>query len=57
MEGERRFHVGVVSELTGLSHCRFLSFPKVLNDFQVFGMKFDGDLPIDGLVSLASALV
>lgn len=29
----------------------FLSFPKVLNDFQVFGVKFDGDLPIDGLVS------
>jgi dimethylaniline monooxygenase (N-oxide forming) len=30
----------------------FLSFPKVLNDFQVFGVKFDGDLPIDGLVSV-----
>lgn len=33
---------------------RFLSFPKVLNDFQVFGLKFDGDLPIDGLVSVLS---
>ncbi|KAK4058226.1 hypothetical protein OIO90_000965 [Microbotryomycetes sp. JL221] len=29
----------------------FLSFPKVLNDFQVFGIKFDGDLPIDGLIT------
>ncbi|ORY62871.1 hypothetical protein BCR35DRAFT_322448 [Leucosporidium creatinivorum] len=29
----------------------FLSFPKVLNDFQVFGVRFDGDLPIDGLIT------
>lgn len=35
-----------------LTRCiRFLSFPKVLNDFQVLGLRFDGDLPIDGLVS------
>jgi hypothetical protein len=31
---------------------RFLSFPKVLNDFQIFGIRFDGQLPIDGLVSV-----
>ncbi|KAM0756380.1 hypothetical protein T439DRAFT_308852 [Meredithblackwellia eburnea MCA 4105] len=29
----------------------FLSFPKVLNDFQVFGIRFDGKLPIDGLIT------
>lgn len=29
----------------------FLSFPKVLNDFKVFGVTFDGDLPIDGLIT------
>lgn len=35
----------------------WLSFPKVLNDFQVFGVKFDGDLPIDGLVSPSLSLL
>ncbi|GAA94091.1 uncharacterized protein L969DRAFT_86202 [Mixia osmundae IAM 14324] len=29
----------------------FLSFPKVLNDFEVFGSTFDGQLPIDGLIT------
>lgn len=29
----------------------FLSFPKVLNRFQVFGKNFGGSLPIDGLIT------
>ncbi|GAA5958149.1 hypothetical protein JCM3765_002830 [Sporobolomyces pararoseus] len=29
----------------------FLSFPKVLNNFTVFGMTFDGNLAIDGLIT------
>ncbi|TNY23645.1 dimethylaniline monooxygenase [Rhodotorula diobovata] len=29
----------------------FLSFPKVLNNFRVFGTTFDGHLPIDGLIT------
>ena len=29
----------------------FLSFPKVLNRFQVFGLKTGGSLPIDGLIT------
>lgn len=29
----------------------FLSFPKVLNRFQVFGKSFGGSLPIDGLIT------
>ena len=29
----------------------FLSFPKVLNQFQVFGKTFDGSLPLDGLIT------
>lgn len=29
----------------------FLSFPKVLNRFQVFGKTFGGSLPIDGLIT------
>ena len=29
----------------------FLSFPKVLNQFQVFGKTFGGSLPIDGLIT------
>ncbi|ODO05732.1 hypothetical protein I350_04793 [Cryptococcus amylolentus CBS 6273] len=28
-----------------------LSFPKVLNNFRVFGTTFDGNLPIDGLIT------
>ncbi|KAL1413337.1 hypothetical protein Q8F55_001096 [Vanrija albida] len=29
----------------------FLSFPKVLNNFRVFGTTYDGALPIDGLIT------
>ncbi|GAA5848275.1 hypothetical protein JCM8547_004466 [Rhodosporidiobolus lusitaniae] len=29
----------------------FLSFPKVLNNFTLFGTTFDGHLPIDGLIT------
>ncbi|GAA6029258.1 hypothetical protein JCM8097_003591 [Rhodosporidiobolus ruineniae] len=29
----------------------FLSFPKVLNNFTLFGATFDGKLPIDGLIT------
>lgn len=29
----------------------FLSFPKVLNHFRIFGTTFDGNLPIDGLIT------
>ena len=29
----------------------FLSFPKVLNNFRVLGTTFDGNLPIDGLIT------
>ncbi|EJU05748.1 FAD/NADP-binding domain-containing protein [Dacryopinax primogenitus] len=29
----------------------FLSFPKVVNDFTLFGMTFKGNLPIDGLIT------
>ncbi|KAL7422609.1 hypothetical protein Q5752_003257 [Cryptotrichosporon argae] len=29
----------------------FLSFPKVLNNFRVLGATFDGNLPIDGLIT------
>ncbi|WVF67693.1 hypothetical protein IAT40_002452 [Kwoniella sp. CBS 6097] len=29
----------------------FLSFPKVLNNFRVFGFTFNGNLPIDGLIT------
>lgn len=29
----------------------FLSFPKRLENFRVFGITFDGDLPIDGLIT------
>ncbi|BGP13776.1 hypothetical protein JCM10213v2_001714 [Rhodosporidiobolus nylandii] len=29
----------------------FLSFPKVLNNFTLFGSTFDGHLPIDGLIT------
>jgi dimethylaniline monooxygenase (N-oxide forming) len=33
----------------------YLSFPKVLNSFEMFGIKFDGELPIDGLITVGSA--
>lgn len=29
----------------------FLSFPKILNNFSLFGMTFDGKLPIDSLIT------
>ncbi|BGP22714.1 hypothetical protein JCM10295v2_001605 [Rhodotorula toruloides] len=29
----------------------FLSFPKVLNNFSIFGSEFNGHLPIDGLIT------
>lgn len=29
----------------------YLSFPKVLNNFSMFGATFDGELPIDGLIT------
>jgi len=29
----------------------YLSFPKVLNAFEMFGIRFDGELPIDGLIT------
>ncbi|KAI5476837.1 hypothetical protein MNV49_007133 [Pseudohyphozyma bogoriensis] len=38
-------------EVTVCHRGGFLSFPKVLNDFKVFGVTFDGDLPIDGLIT------
>lgn len=31
----------------------YLSFPKVLNSFEMFGVKFDGELPIDGLITVS----
>lgn len=41
-----RFYLALVS-LADL----ITGFPKVLNDFKVFGVTFDGDLPIDGLIT------
>ncbi|SCV68684.1 BQ2448_805 [Microbotryum intermedium] len=41
---------GGATEVTVAHRGGFLSFPKVLNDFSVFGFKFEGNLPIDGLV-------
>ncbi|TCD70584.1 hypothetical protein EIP91_002614 [Steccherinum ochraceum] len=40
-------------EVTLCSRGGFLSFPKVLNDFSVFGFKFESDnpVPIDGLIT------
>lgn len=32
----------------------YLSFPKVLNSFEMFGIKFDGELPIDGLITVST---
>lgn len=34
----------------------YLSFPKVLNSFEMFGVKFDGELPIDGLITVSCFL-
>jgi dimethylaniline monooxygenase (N-oxide forming) len=31
----------------------YLSFPKVLNSFEMFGISFDGELPIDGLITVS----
>ncbi|KAJ3292739.1 hypothetical protein HK104_005072, partial [Borealophlyctis nickersoniae] len=38
-------------EVTMCHRNGFLSFPKVLNDFEVFGVTFDGKLPIDGIIT------
>ncbi|WVQ79764.1 hypothetical protein IAT38_001864 [Cryptococcus sp. DSM 104549] len=43
MAGAERVWMGVRSG--------FLSFPKVLNNFRVLGTTFDGNLPIDGLIT------
>ncbi|SCZ90765.1 BZ3500_MvSof-1268-A1-R1_Chr1-3g02228 [Microbotryum saponariae] len=42
---------GGATEVTVAHRGGFLSFPKVLNDFSVFGFKFEGNLPIDGLIT------
>ncbi|KAJ3051195.1 hypothetical protein HK097_007842 [Rhizophlyctis rosea] len=39
------------TEVTMCHRNGFLSFPKVLNDFDVFGVTFDGQLPIDGIIT------
>ncbi|KAF9514503.1 hypothetical protein BS47DRAFT_1328903 [Hydnum rufescens UP504] len=39
------------TEVTLCTRGGFLSFPKVLNDFQLLGFKFEGNLPIDGLIT------
>lgn len=39
------------SEIVMSTRGGFLSFPAVLSDFVVLGVKFDGSLPIDGLIS------
>ncbi|GAA5822870.1 hypothetical protein JCM11251_004407 [Rhodosporidiobolus azoricus] len=38
-------------EVVLCSRSGFLSFPKVLNNFTIFGSTFDGHLPIDGLIT------
>ncbi|KAL7009471.1 hypothetical protein EMMF5_001102 [Cystobasidiomycetes sp. EMM_F5] len=39
------------TEVTLCHRGGYLSFPKVLNSFELFGMRFDGELPIDGLIT------
>lgn len=39
------------SEIVLCTRAGFLMFPAVLADFVVFGVKFDGSLPIDGLIT------
>lgn len=43
--------MGGAREVTLCHRGGFLSFPKVLNDFKVFGFTFSGNLPIDGLIT------
>lgn len=43
--------MGGAREVTICHRGGFLSFPKVLNDFKVFGFTFSGNLPIDGLIT------
>jgi dimethylaniline monooxygenase (N-oxide forming) len=31
----------------------YLSIPKILNSVRIFGIRFDGNLPIDGLVTVS----
>lgn len=50
------FSIGRASRSCGVQADRapsnsFLSFPKVLNNFSILGSTFDGDLPIDGLIT------
>ena len=40
-------------EVTLCHRSGYLSFPKVLNSFELFGIKFDGELPIDGLITVS----
>ncbi|ORY32137.1 hypothetical protein BCR39DRAFT_479301 [Naematelia encephala] len=55
--GETSMDVGNEAILGGASsvfmgvRTGFLSFPKVLNNFRVLGTTFDGNLPIDGLIT------
>lgn len=55
--GETGMDMGYISVKNGASEIvmstrgGFLSFPAVLSDFVVLGVKFDGSLPIDGLIS------
>lgn len=43
-------HAGA-QEVVLCSRGGFLSFPKILNNFSLFGMTFDGKLPIDSLIT------
>lgn len=43
---------GGAKEVTLCHRGGYLSFPKVLNSFELFGVKFDGELPIDGLITV-----
>jgi len=42
---------GLAKQITLSTRSGFLSFPAVLSDFRVFGVDFDGSLPIDGLIT------
>jgi len=42
---------GGAEEVVLCSRGGFLSFPKVLNNFTVLGNTFDGNLPIDSLIT------
>lgn len=41
------------AEVTLCHRGGYLSFPKVLNSFEMFGISFDGELPIDGLITVS----